>query len=271
MQMSDLKQNTWIQGTQMMPQTPLMTPDVLSASDAAERGLQTTFNAFHKAQREGFRLQDVVSAKLAQRRRNKKSSSDNNSSSSSFTSEGSSKSTPTTPLTTKPAVLLDLKRNEYQPDHKFNSSSSDKKENVFCFGDYRVKQYLRTMSSSSPDICNSPSTSVSERTSNQTVRESTSSSGIVVSDKNSVDTNENITRKKRIPKKYEKTRQSERIRRKHRGEIDLDPICFTSLPHATRKRKFCEENTTQVLESPQVKIRKQAVVAASRKIRRKYR
>ena len=99
LRMEDLRCNSWVQGSQVFPQTPLVTPDVLCSSSSAERSLQTTFNAFHKAQREGFRLQDVSSAKLAQRRRLKKSSSDNNSSpgvspTSSFTSEGSSKSNP---------------------------------------------------------------------------------------------------------------------------------------------------------------------------------
>lgn len=86
LRMIDLHHNSWIQGSQMYPQTPLMTPDVLGIT--AEKTLSTTINAFHQAEREGFRLQDVLNAKLAQRRRMKKSSSDNNSnSSSSFTSE----------------------------------------------------------------------------------------------------------------------------------------------------------------------------------------
>lgn len=89
LRMSALLNNTWVQGSQNFPQTPLMTPGVLGV--AAEKILNTTINAFHQAEREGFRLQDVLKAKLAQRRRMKKSSSDNNSNcSSSSTSEGGS-------------------------------------------------------------------------------------------------------------------------------------------------------------------------------------
>jgi serine/threonine protein kinase len=54
-----LKCNEWLQGTSNFPATPLMTPDVLvsSASRSAELGIAQTFNAFHRAHREGFRLQ----------------------------------------------------------------------------------------------------------------------------------------------------------------------------------------------------------------------
>ncbi|KAF5297430.1 hypothetical protein FQR65_LT01361 [Abscondita terminalis] len=62
LRMMDLRNNAWVQGCQNFPQTPLMTPDVLSSSGSTEKGLQTTFNAFHKAEREGFRLQDVLNA-----------------------------------------------------------------------------------------------------------------------------------------------------------------------------------------------------------------
>lgn len=89
LRMSSLQNNSWVQGSQNFPQTPLMTPDVLGVT--AEKTLNTTINAFHQAEREGFRLQDVLNAKLAQRRRMKKSSSENNSTSStSSTSEGGS-------------------------------------------------------------------------------------------------------------------------------------------------------------------------------------
>lgn len=81
--MTDLLKNSWIQGKQQLPQTPLMTPELLASTESAERKVTDTFNAFHKAQREGFRLQDVLTAKLAQRRKQKKSSSDKDSASSS--------------------------------------------------------------------------------------------------------------------------------------------------------------------------------------------
>lgn len=180
LRMSDLKTNNWVQGNQNMPQTPLMTPEVLTSSSSAEQSLQTTFNAFHKAHREGFRLQDVLNAKLAQRRRLKKSSSENRSTSTSstFSSASSIKSAPTTPVTSRPNLTLDLKKSDSKVSSVKNSSdelnssikvssdssASSKKENVFNFGESRVKEYLRTMSSSPLIPENySPSASTSER------------------------------------------------------------------------------------------------------------
>lgn len=160
LQMIDLKKLPWVQGSQNIPQTPLMTPDVLMSSSSAEQSLQTTFNAFHKAHKEGFRLQDVLNAKLAQRRRLKKSSSDT-SSSSNFSSASSVKSVPSTPVTSRPNLTLDLRKSDSKlsitksSDDRCSSlkvssdsSTSSKKESVFCFGEARVKEYLRTLSSS---------------------------------------------------------------------------------------------------------------------------
>jgi ribosomal protein S6 kinase alpha-5 len=89
-----LRTNEWLQGTGPFPATPLMTPDVLgaTAARAVELGVAQTFNAFHRAHREGFRLQEVSNAKLAQRRRMKKSSTDARSSSTSSTFSTSSSS-----------------------------------------------------------------------------------------------------------------------------------------------------------------------------------
>lgn len=89
-----LRTNEWLQGTGPFPATPLMTPDVLGATAvrAVELGVAQTFNAFHRAHREGFRLQEVSNAKLAQRRRMKKSSTDARSSSTSSTFSTSSSS-----------------------------------------------------------------------------------------------------------------------------------------------------------------------------------
>ena len=59
LRMFDLVTNTWLQGCDVSA-TPLMTPDVLttgSSHRSAERGVKHTFNAFHQAHREGFRLQ----------------------------------------------------------------------------------------------------------------------------------------------------------------------------------------------------------------------
>ncbi|CAH1981370.1 unnamed protein product [Acanthoscelides obtectus] len=265
LRMVDLQNNPWIQGSQSFPQTPLMTPDILGSS--AEKTLQTTFNAFHQAQREGFRLQDVLNAKLAQRRRMKKSSSDNTSSSSSFTSEGSVKSAPCTPLTSnsKSSKTEDSKPTATTNVYDWDSSEFDTKGSQPNPADPRTTNLtsLRTSESIS-DI----------------IRESTSSSGIVMSEKNSLDSckvvepppatprrrkfyepeaagdviREDIECKTVEPvatapppatprrkKVYVQSRQSERIRRT-RLEIDGEaPVEFLSLPHRTRKRKLGAE------------------------------
>lgn len=239
LRMVDLKNNSWVQGCQIIPQTPLMTPDVLLSSTSAEKTLQQTFSAFHKAEREGFRLQDVLSAKLAQRRRLKKSSSENNSSSSSFTSESSLKSNgPSTPPASR-----------QKPS--FEKKADDVKEPVFSFGDNRVEEYLRTMSDSSQDVVNRGMNSA---------RESTGSSGIAVSDKNSVDVVEQQPKKWKR-KVYERTRQSERLRR--RKGMDTDPLSLLSLPTSTRKRKIESNDRTGSVhsDSPKAKIRKKAATS----------
>ncbi|KAJ8926219.1 hypothetical protein NQ314_021428 [Rhamnusium bicolor] len=255
LRMTDLQNNPWIRGSQNFPQTPLMTPDVLLSGTSAEKSLQTTFNAFHKAQREGFRLQDVLNAKLAQRRRMKKSSSDNNSSSSSsFTSEGSLKSGPATPLTTRPKLSFELKKTEDKPNKDTKATTSEAKDSsVFNFGKNRVTEFLQTMSPNPIDPNSvSPSTSVSVRTSD--------------SNKNSIDSK--TERKKREKKVYIQTRQSERIRR-IRLEIDDDPVCFISLPNRTKKRKIEESDDQADPDTPQLKIRKKAVPSVSRRGRKK--
>lgn len=75
--------------------TPLLTPGILSArtlpNRAAELAVRQAFDAFHMAAREGFRLQDVCNARLAQRRKAKRPSNDarSTSTSSSFSSSSS--------------------------------------------------------------------------------------------------------------------------------------------------------------------------------------
>ncbi|XP_063920570.1 ribosomal protein S6 kinase alpha-5-like isoform X2 [Zophobas morio] len=251
LRMTHLETNTWVQGNQNFISTPLMTPDILLGT-AAEKSLQTTFNAFHKAQREGFRLQDVLSAKLAQRRRMKKSSSDNNStSSSSFTSEGSLKS--------GPKLSVDVKKTDDSKETKVNSA--ERVDNVFNFGEKRVTEFLETMSANplDPETV-SPSNSVIVRTSDSSskcdvMRESTSSSGIVLSDKNSVDTKVVRRRQRKV---YVQTRRSERIRRRQRQEIDLDPMPLVPLSKNNRKRKI-DESEASIESSASTSKRKKAV------------
>ncbi|XP_049819509.1 ribosomal protein S6 kinase alpha-5 isoform X2 [Aethina tumida] len=267
LRMVDLQNNSWVQGSQNFPQTPLMTPDVLTGTPA-ELSLQTTFNAFHRAQREGFRLQDVSIAKLAQRRRLKKSSSDNNSSSSSsFTSEGSLKSDPTTPLSTKTKHSLDIKKTDDKQDNPKPSTNPAEKDNVFIFGDTKTSEFLDRFSSNPSTITSQSSSSLrsSDTSSKYENRESTGSSGIVVSDKSSVDVK--VEKKKREKKVYVQTRQSERIR-KQRLEVDMDPLL--QLPPNRRKRKLDATGLEPVATgTPETKVRKKAAPAPSRRGQKK--
>jgi len=160
LRMSDLRSNEWLQGNnvRLYPSTPLMTPDVLSAGSSvrsAEMGVKQTFSAFHQAHREGFRLQDVVNAKLAQRRRMKKSSTDARScsTSSSFsTSSSSGTSSIQTPVKVNASVSTSsvssglLKR-------KRASSSQEDSGKVFNFGEARVREYLSSLSSDDYSSC----------------------------------------------------------------------------------------------------------------------
>ncbi|XP_022110328.1 ribosomal protein S6 kinase alpha-5-like isoform X1 [Acanthaster planci] len=90
----DLLINEWIQGQQATSSTPLMTPNILlsASTSAVQTKVKATMFAFHRAQREGFRLLDVSNAPLAKRRKLKKDSSTETRSSSSESthSQGSS-------------------------------------------------------------------------------------------------------------------------------------------------------------------------------------
>jgi len=85
--MEDLLDNPWLEGGMG---GLLATPGILNRSHrGAEAAVGKTFNAFHMAHKEGFRLQDVASARLAQRRKIKKSTDGRSSSSSNFSSASS--------------------------------------------------------------------------------------------------------------------------------------------------------------------------------------
>jgi ribosomal protein S6 kinase alpha-5 len=121
--MQDLRSSEWLQGSnsQVFSLTPLVTPNVLSLNPSSVTSVRSQINfamdAFHKAHREGFRLQDVTKAPLAKRRKLKKSSEDARSSSSdSSASYGSL--TPTKGLTQSPM------RNSPVRNLSNNSSSS---------------------------------------------------------------------------------------------------------------------------------------------------
>ncbi|KAL1124522.1 hypothetical protein AAG570_001148, partial [Ranatra chinensis] len=146
LRMVDLLSNNWVQGC-AVSSTPLMTPDVLTSSTprSAENGVNTTFSAFHQATRQGFRLQDVVNAKLAQRRRMKKSSNDNRSfsTSSSFSSSSSSGSSSIqTPMSVNSVSAVGRPAQRGKPTEE---------SRVFDFGEARVREYLSSLSSNSSE------------------------------------------------------------------------------------------------------------------------
>ncbi|EEB18286.1 Ribosomal protein S6 kinase alpha-5, putative [Pediculus humanus corporis] len=149
LQMKDLLENEWLQGsnTSVYPTTPLMTPDVLttgSSARSAEIGVKKTFKAFHQAHKEGFRLQDVVNAKLAQRRRMKKSTDVRSCSSSSSFSTSSSSGTSSIKMPTKVS-----QSGSVCSVGSSNRAHSNNTTNVFNFNAKRVEEYLSSLSSSS--------------------------------------------------------------------------------------------------------------------------
>ncbi|XP_060577857.1 ribosomal protein S6 kinase alpha-5-like isoform X1 [Ruditapes philippinarum] len=84
--MADLKENEWLlrNNNSMFSEKTLPTPGVLNTtSNTLQLQFSATLDAFHKATREGFRLQDVNKAPLAQRRKKKKASDERSSTDSS--------------------------------------------------------------------------------------------------------------------------------------------------------------------------------------------
>uniref|UniRef100_A0A8C5G6K0 Ribosomal protein S6 kinase n=1 Tax=Gouania willdenowi TaxID=441366 RepID=A0A8C5G6K0_GOUWI len=98
LKLSDLKENSWLQGGASMSTTPLCTPDVLESSGPTVRTyVNATYKAFNRGKREGFFLKSVDNAPLAKRRKLKMTStgvetrwSSSSSSSSSSTSSSAS-------------------------------------------------------------------------------------------------------------------------------------------------------------------------------------
>ncbi|RWS28116.1 ribosomal protein S6 kinase-like protein [Leptotrombidium deliense] len=142
--MSELLKHPWVVGHLKggYSSTPLMTPDVLNLKTQA--AVRVTFDAFHMARREGFRLLDVSAAPLAQRRKLKKSSTDIRSSDS---SAGSSISTSNATIVSSSSdysssslhrrsspltVSAGLKRSTESVDSVFNYSES--KVNAYLSG-----------------------------------------------------------------------------------------------------------------------------------------
>uniref|UniRef100_A0AAY4DQ65 non-specific serine/threonine protein kinase n=1 Tax=Denticeps clupeoides TaxID=299321 RepID=A0AAY4DQ65_9TELE len=75
LKLSDLKENSWLQGGGHMSSTPLCTPDVLESSGPTVRTyVNATYKAFNRGKREGFFLKSVDNAPLAKRRKLKMTS-----------------------------------------------------------------------------------------------------------------------------------------------------------------------------------------------------
>lgn len=107
--MEELRNNSWIKKASTSNCcTPLVTPDVLGHNATSmfnvKSQLAVTMDVFHQAHREGFRLQDVTKAPLAQRRKMKRSSDARSSSSDSLGSLTPTRGsmTPTKGLTLSP-------------------------------------------------------------------------------------------------------------------------------------------------------------------------
>ena len=107
--MEELRSSDWIKDAcKSNSVTPLVTPDVLCHNAQSmfnvKSQLNVTMDAFHKAAREGFRLQEVTKAPLAQRRKMKRSSDTRSSSSDSIGSLTPTRGsmTPTKGLTMSP-------------------------------------------------------------------------------------------------------------------------------------------------------------------------
>ena len=130
--LENLKNMDWMQGRPKKLITPLVTPGVLSLKESSVTSIQNmlnlTFDAFHKAHRQGFRLQDVTKAPLAQRRKAKKSSGDEARSSSSDSSNSSQHNTPTksnlTAATASPMRNSPLRNNSPTQRNLSNNSQS---------------------------------------------------------------------------------------------------------------------------------------------------
>ncbi|XP_054711276.1 ribosomal protein S6 kinase alpha-5-like [Uloborus diversus] len=136
--MQQLRLHPWVHPSNhnVYSNTPLMTPDVLSSLTtprAAEAAVNFTMDVFHKVTRDGFCLQDVSAAPLAQRRKLKKSSTDAGSSSSLSSDISSSRTSYSCfSCSEKDGSVKNLKG----------------KHSVFDYSEERVTDYLSTL----PDI-----------------------------------------------------------------------------------------------------------------------
>ena len=142
--MSELLSHPWVIGHLKggYSNTPLMTPDVLSSHSstgrATETAIKATFDAFHMARLEGFRLLDVSAAPLAQRRKLKKSSTDARSSSCSSNSSISGSHA----TSTSSSSSTSRQRNSSLTTPTSLRPPSDQIDSVFNYSESKVSAYL---------------------------------------------------------------------------------------------------------------------------------
>ena len=169
--MEQLKNNSWIQAAQnYCSNQALLTASVLIA-EPTERCLKQTYDAFHNATREGFRLTPVASAssKLLQKRKMKQSvSSDASGSSLSDRSSFGSKSSGSMTMTSSSSKHWSdaVHQTSTSSTTTTNTSSSRPKDlEIFSFKSGHVQQYLSSFPTANnlrngtfthPLICRTP-------------------------------------------------------------------------------------------------------------------
>jgi len=145
--MDQLINSTWLAGTSssFLTSHNLLTPSILAATPTAERRLKQTYNAFHNATREGFRLSPISSAssKLLQKRKNKQSIStetESSASGSDRSSYGSSKCSVT-------SLSQSSSKKWSEPIHSAGDLKSKKNNNsdMFNFKGAQMHQYLSSL------------------------------------------------------------------------------------------------------------------------------
>ena len=126
--MKDLTQNEWLlrNNESIFPQNTLRTPGVLShGSNYLQFQISATLNAYHKAEREGFRLQDVNKAPLAQRRKKKNNSVDGRSESSDSSNSTHSSGSQVSSQSLSQTVTVDSPRDSPLRNLSNNSNHSN--------------------------------------------------------------------------------------------------------------------------------------------------
>jgi len=165
LRMEDLLDNAWLEGGMG---GLLATPGMLNRSlRGAKEAVTQTFNAFHMAHKQGFRLQDVATARLAQRRKLKKSTDGRSSSSSNFSSTSSGGSCAASKSSVASSSLS--KRSSVENDRNF-----------FNFGEARVQEYLSSLPEESRNLVRSSNNSSSHHSNSTSSTNSTSASALSI-------------------------------------------------------------------------------------------